>query len=347
MTSVALSRRSLLAGLGVAVTSMAGIGGTRTTAQGGSWRAVEPAADAPSPRWDHHLAVDANGGQLLLFGGRDGDGNALGDTWLFDIETNTWSQHEGEGPSPRFGSATAVDRGRNRLWLFGGQAGADFFNDTWRFDFGAGRWRLQDDAAGTAPSPRYGLGAVFTADGQFVISHGFTFSGRFDDTWQFDSEAKSWSDITPATVRPLNRCLHEMVVAEPGDAIVLYGGCSSGFGPCPQGDLWRLDRTSGTWTELTPQASPPARSNPSLVWMGDAGPILFGGLTEAGRAADLWMGAIDSAGSFAWSALTNDGSSPSPRSSHDAVVLGQTMYVFGGISDAGATNDLWALDFMS
>ncbi len=345
MKGLAMSRRRLLVGAGVGAAALAGVRAGTTTAQGASWRAIAPASGAPSPRWDHHLAANTDGDQLLLFGGRDQDGNALGDAWLFDIESSRWSPVGGEAPSPRFGSATALDPGRNQLWLFGGQAGADFYNDTWAFDFGAGRWTLHHDATNTAPTPRYGLGAAYTADGQFVISHGFTFAGRFDDTWQFDPKSGTWLDITPAGGRPLNRCLHEIVTTQPDGQIVLYGGCSSGYGPCPQGDLWSLDRASATWTELTPASSPPGRSNPSLVWIGSAGgALLFGGLTDAGRTADLWTGSFDAINGFTWTALSAEGDAPSPRSSHDAVAIGQTMYLFGGITDAGATNDLLALD---
>ncbi|MGE3797034.1 MAG: Kelch repeat-containing protein, partial [Thermomicrobiales bacterium] len=64
---------------------------------------------------------------------------------------------------------------------------------------------------------------------------------------------------------------------------------------------------------------------------------------EAGKTADLWTGSFDASG-FAWSSLAADGATPAARSSHDSVVLNQTMYVFGGSTDSGAINDLWALD---
>lgn len=63
----------------------------------------------PAPRWDHTLAADEVGGRLVLFGGRDEAGAPLGDTWLFDLDAESWGAIDAPGPSPRFGHAVAVD----------------------------------------------------------------------------------------------------------------------------------------------------------------------------------------------------------------------------------------------
>ena len=119
----------------------------------------------------------------------------------------------------------------------------------------------------------------------------------------------------------------------------MYGGCSSGYGPCPQGDLWEFK--DGVWTERT-AAGPPARTNPSLVVdEATSSLVLFAGQTEAGRSSDLWNGAPGSDG-LAWTQAASE-SGPSPRSSHDAVYSAGAIYLFGGYTDAGAANDLWRL----
>ena len=52
--------------------------------------------------------ADAARRRLILFGGRDADGVALGDTWAFDLDASTWSEISGEQPPARFGVAAAV-----------------------------------------------------------------------------------------------------------------------------------------------------------------------------------------------------------------------------------------------
>jgi hypothetical protein len=98
------------------------------------------------------------------------------------------------------------------------------------------------------------------------------------------------------------------------------------------------------WTDLTPSASPPARSNPALVRDDAKGMIrLIDGLTEAGYTADLWT--LDLAGEApAWVETAQGDVVPEPRASHDATVEDGDVYLFGGNSNAGPLADFWVLD---
>jgi hypothetical protein len=344
MSSISFSRRTLLASaaaLGLGTTRVA-----RTQAAALAWQRLDSDV-APPARWDHTLSGDSQTKQLILFGGRDAGGAAFGDTWRYDLVSHEWSAIEGDSPSPRFGQAVAVDEKAGRLVLFGGQSDAGFFNDTWAFDFAAGAWEMLDAGDGTAPSPRYGLPGIIDAAGRLIVSHGFTFEGRFNDTWAFEFEAATWTDISPEGdgTRPLNRCLHEMAWDEAAGRALLFGGCSSGFGPCPQGDLWSLDTDGRAWTQLAPEAAPSARSNPALATDPRASRhYLFGGLAESGYTADLWSGSLDG-DDFGWTPIETEGEAPSPRASHDLVLTRGDLYLFGGTGDAGVTNDLWKLSF--
>lgn len=306
------------------------------------WTAIEAAG--PAARWDHTLAADPATGRLILFGGRDDNGAPFGDTWVYDTRDQAWVTVAGAAPSPRFGQAVAVDAANRALYLFAGQADGDtFFNDTWRFDLDALTWE-QVTTGAAAPSPRYGTSAVLDNAGHLLISHGFTFEGRFDDTWSLDLASGAWTDVSPAVeTRPLKRCLHEAVWDGAANRMLLYGGCSSGFGPCPQGDLWAFDPAVGSWTELIPASTPAARANPALIRDDASGRIwLIDGLTEAGYTADLWT--LDVAGAApVWSEIAAGDPAPSPRGSHDAALLDGTVWLFGGFGDTGALRDLWTL----
>ena len=321
----------------------------RAAAQDGSlagWTLLADGTTGPGARWDHTLAADEASERLVLFGGRDGAGIPLGDTWLYDVEAETWTAVEGAGPSPRFGHAIAVDQEAHRLYLFGGQAdGATFFDDAWQLDLESGAWTAIDTGAGPRPAPRYGTSAVLDGDGHLIASHGFTFEGRFDDTWSLNLATGQWTDVSPAAgeTRPLRRCLHEAVWDADGGRMLLFGGCSSGFGPCPQGDLWAFDPAARAWIELTPAGGPAPRSNPALVLDDERSrALLLDGLTGDGYVADAWLLAL--AGEPAWTEMAADGEVPSPRASHDAAVAGDRLYLFGGSGPDGALADLWALD---
>ncbi len=331
-----LNRRTLLTGT-LGVSGAAFLRGA--SAQESPWTLLDEAG-GPAARWDHALLADPDGGRLYLFGGRDGNGAAFGDLWEFDIESSVWSPVETAGPSPRFGVAAATTPDESGFLLFGGETVDVFYNDTWAFDFESRAWTLLNDGAAIAPSPRYGLGGDFDVDGRFVISHGFTFEGRFDDTWAFDPVQGAWVDISPAPeTRPLPRCLHEVRSIDDGNRLLLYAGCSSGYGPCPQGDLWTFDIASNAWIQLFPEIVPAPRSNPALSTSG-AEILLFGGLTELGPVADVWRGVVDGQ-TFVWNEVADASNVIPARSSHDLASIGTDHFVFGGLGVNGVLADLW------
>ncbi|HEX5940481.1 MAG TPA: kelch repeat-containing protein [Dehalococcoidia bacterium] len=291
----------------------------------------------PSARRDHSLVATADGGSVILFGGREQDG-PLEDTWLYDVAADIWTQVQG-GPSARFGHNAVYDSEGSRIILFGGQAGSNFYNDTWSFD--GQTW--QQLTLADPPSPRYGAGAAFAPGGVYV-SHGFTDSGRFDDTWRMPLEGDAWGDESPAAgPRPIERCLLRTVFDNESKRVLLFGG-QTDSDPF-LGDLWALDPAADTWTEIAQNAAPSARNLYSLVHADQPAALLFGGRAEEGALNDLWV--LDFL-SDSWLQVAADGEAPSGRSGHDAAWLtGQnSMLVFGG-RDAGQTllNETWRLDF--
>ncbi|MBI4907158.1 MAG: hypothetical protein HY820_26265 [Acidobacteria bacterium] len=304
------------------------------------WKTL-PAADGPSGRVDGVLAYDARSRTVYMFGGRDG--SPRNDLWSYSLDRQEWSEVPASGalPAARFGHTLIMDARRGQLVLFGGQAGG-FFSDTWAFDISSRSWRqLAPDNAG--PSRRYGHSGVY--DGvrdRMIISHGFTDSGRFDDTWTFDLATNRWRDVSPAPgSRPLRRCLHHAVIDDAGNQMLLYGGCSSGAGPCPQGDLWSFDLAAHRWTEIRGSTKPPGRQ-----WYGGAFDserrrlLIFGGSGDLGNLNDTWE--FDTAAQ-SWTKLAIDGP-PAPRERQEAVFAAGTGAIFfGGATDRGLTNELLLL----
>jgi hypothetical protein len=305
------------------------------------WSQVMAANNGPPARYDHSAVFDPVRQQLVIFGGRDTE--TFGDTWIFDRATRMWRAVDAAGPAPRFGHGAVYDAAHRRMLIVMGQ-GADFFNDVWAFDLDQETWTelKANDRSAMAPRPRYGQSAVLDAQGRVLISHGFSDQGRFDDTWAFDIAAARWINLTPTSgAKPLKRCLHALIYEPTSDRMILFGGCSSGFGPCPQGDLWAFDLKTTTWTELTPGGvTPAARSNTSLVYeAATRSLLLFGGKTERGPSAETWSYELDSK---VWTQLehTDD---PSARSSQALDYDTQTgrALLFGGLAADGSSADLW------
>jgi hypothetical protein len=298
------------------------------------WRKVEVSGASPTPRRDHALVSD--GSRLLLFGGR-GE-REYADLWSFDISSRQWEElPAGQGPSRRFGSNAVYDTTRGQMLVFGGQSGPDFFDETWAFDLARGEWTLISVAS--APAQRYGSAGAVDPGGRFLISHGFTSQGRFDDLWALADT--SWSDLSPAQGRPLQRCLMRGAWDATGGRFLMFGGQATGV-PFLD-DTWEFREGQG-WRELTREPRPPARNFYAMAFDEETRRlILFGGSTSNGPANDLWSfdASID-----AWSSVNPGGEVPSPRFGHDMVWARETrsLFVFGGRTSSQDLNDLWELE---
>jgi uncharacterized protein (TIGR03437 family) len=296
---------------------------------------------SPTGRVDGAIAYDDRDRRVYLFGGRDT--TTRNDLWSYSIEERTWTQlrPSGTAPAARFGHSLLFDPQRRRLILFGGQA-SGFFNDTWAYEVETNRWIMLAGSR-NAPNERYGHSAIYDSTrARMVISHGFTDEGRFDDTWAFDLSSNTWRDISPSAggVRPLRRCLHHAVADSGGNQMLLYGGCASGFGPCPLGDLWSFDLTTSRWTEITGGTKPAPRQ-----WYGmgfDASRerlVLYGGSGDRGALNDIWE--FDPR-SRSWTSVTVAGDMPLARQRHEAAYapgLNGVLF-FGGSTNSGLSNDL-------
>jgi uncharacterized protein (TIGR03437 family) len=276
-----------------------------------------------------------------MFGGLDASGDR-NDLWAYSVDNQQWAQinPSGQAPNPRHGHTVTFDPVRRRVIVIAGQ-GAGFFGDAWAYDIQGNLWtQLSGNSSG--PNPRYGLSAIYDPQrDRMVISHGFTSDGRFDDTWALDLKSNSWRDISPSDTRPLRRCLHHAVYVPQSDQMLLYGGCSSGFGPCPQGDLWSFDFATNQWKQIVTAVSPAPRQRYGMVFDDHRNKmVLFGGL--GGPAFnDTWE--YDPA-SAAWTQITPAGGAGGPRYRHEAAFASDlgTAFFFGG-QTTSYTNDLLLL----
>ncbi len=293
---------------------------------------AELATDGPSPREDHTWTVDTDG-TAYLFGGRDG-GTAFADLWAYELATDTWVELAvPQGPPARFGHEAAWVDGVG-LVIFAGQAGTTFFNDLWAYDPIAGAWR-DLPATGDVPVSRYGSCSAVGSDGRLWISHGFTSDGvRFADTRAYDFAAGEWTDETPASAGPVERCLHACWITDSG-GLALYAGQTTGVPAL--GDLWTF--ADGSWEPAVGDL-PPARQLTAHVRL-DGSALVFGGQSTTAPLADLWL--FPDEGGAVELRASNDG--PSPRYGaamiHDPTR--ERVLLFGGRDAEQAHADLWSL----
>jgi hypothetical protein len=129
---------------------------------------------------------------MLIFGGEDAGGGALGDLWSLDLATFTWRRiiPSGSSPPPRILASATYDEVNQRMVLFGGRyAETNYFNDVYFLQLSPGHEAWSQPALiGDPPSGRYGHKAVLNkTTGQMYITGGHNGTIYFSDTWAFSA----------------------------------------------------------------------------------------------------------------------------------------------------------------
>jgi N-acetylneuraminic acid mutarotase len=240
------------------------------------------------PRAIGGMAFDSAHGLAVLYLGSTTTFEPIAQTWLFDPVTDSWEQASGEGaPAGLIGPSVAYDARSHRIVLFGGLDVATFElrDETWIYDVEADLWSVVE----TTPRPagrNFAATAYDTGSDAIILFGGDTFEGPLDDTWSFDTDTQTWTEIT-TDPRPPARAYSGAASVTDGE-VVLFGGVNELPGQeAVYGDTWILDTATQTWTEVTQSRSPGPRGFHAMT--GDAGGgvvVMFGGGRTRERVGD-------------------------------------------------------------
>lgn len=234
------------------------------------WTEIDVPA-GPRGRADGAMTYDAATHQLILFGGNASpDGTffeALDDTWIFDIATETWREVATPArPSPRLYHAQTFDASRGTMVIYGG-GDNDAFNpaipymgDLWSFAVDTESWTLLASSVGAPEGRFWGELVHDTAFDSYVMfgGHDATDLGNRNDLWEFRLGENAWAPLAigdtfnrpaPApcefppdftivdTALPERRSAHGMVWSQTCNHAIVFGGKTD----CGAiNDVWRL-----------------------------------------------------------------------------------------------------------
>jgi len=181
------------------------------------------------------------------------------------------------GPSPRLACRLVYDPVNERLMMFGGMyegSQAQVFEDTWIFEWGTESWRLLE--VEPHPPPRMDYGIVYVAELEgFILFGGWNTGGWLADTWLYDCASQIWTELHP-DVAPEARNSFGFCCDEANGIVVLYGGYTDALPD--MGDTWLYDYSTNTWTEASPEASPPSLYGCEMIYDPSTRAVLmFGG----------------------------------------------------------------------
>lgn len=238
-------------------------------------------------------AYDPASNVVVYFGGRNislitaGGPGPLNQTWVYEAN-GTWVNVTSPGPPARSLAMMAWDPEDGYMVLFGGFHDGIFFDDTWAWTGGpsGGTW-TQLPVVG--PSGRFA--AVMVTDpavGGILLTGGCDLTCSVADTWVFSHG--QWSELNSDDSPQVH---FASGVYDPVDqSVVLFGGCSAGFG-CPSLSDFTWVFSNGIWRALAlnPSSSPAARAAEILFWDGTSNTVfLFGGFgtSQVPSFGDTW-----------------------------------------------------------
>lgn len=287
--TIAISRRLRLRWLMLAIPAsfvLMTLGGPTTGAAPGyppiGWSTGPSLPGAFGARWDYSVAYFPPTDQVVVFGGAPDSktGSWKNDTWLYSVQTDTWSQ----GPSapaalkPRGGAAMTYDPAIEKIVVFGG-AGTEWspYSDTWLFN---GTSWTQGPTAPAAMGGRVGSRMVYADSLSQVVLFGGSGTMAYADTWLFNGTSWTAGPASPPTMA--SRTFFGMAYDPTVGKVIVAGGTGGA-------DVWMFD--GSTWAagpSLPEGMGKPERFqmvyDPQLE-----ADLIFGGIGPVGAHGDAWI----------------------------------------------------------
>ncbi|XP_014889360.1 kelch repeat-containing protein [Poecilia latipinna] len=185
-----------------------------------SWRWTMVEAQGKVPPLAYH-SCSMFRGELFVLGGvfprpnpePDGCSDSL---YIFDPHLSIWYQPivTGDKPSPRSGHSACVMQERY-IYVFGGWDTPVCYNDMYMLDLGLMEFSVVK-TSGKAPSPRSWHGSAVLSETKFLIHGGYNGNNALSDTFIFDIDTNSWTELKLAQLSTL-RAGHSIVTMETPD----------------------------------------------------------------------------------------------------------------------------------
>ena len=289
----------------------------------GQWALQELAP----PRRHFGAAYDSARDRAVIFGG-DADNGILGDTWEWGA--GGWEQRfPATSPSQRRWTQMTYDPTTGKCLLVGGRF-SQYLGDTWEWDGSAGTWT--DTLATLTPRRAHACLNFDHGQGRPLLAFGTeSTSITYTNCDLWDGVAGAW---TPANEPPFARYGLAAASRPPSGPTVAFGGWNQS--QQVYDETWKFD---GTWSEVSPASSPPARMYARMAYDPNSNKLLlFGGAVYLGGQTfspfgDTWL-YNDAGPSPVWT-QASPATSPPARYGHALVESPDGPLLFGGSDGTG------------
>jgi len=225
--------------------------------------------------------------KTILFGGVSGD-----DTWEYDSRTGSWTDVSKPNRPSKAGHAMSSVYDEDKVVLFSGGGLSVVFGDTWVYDSNNGSWEEKNPSSKPTARGECAMAPIFGTS-KVLLFGGRTWTNTYlSDTWVYDINNDTWTNLQPSNSKPSPRSYHEMASIYGDDKVVLLGGSPEQHRYLD--DTWVYDLSDNAWTKIIPRSptnKPTYRANFGLatIYQKDR-TVLFGGISTGGsQLGDTWI----------------------------------------------------------
>jgi hypothetical protein len=200
-------------------------------------------------------------------------------------------------PEKRIGSRMIYDPVDNRIILYGGahwQGRYIFYGELWSYEYENNTWSILDSY--NAPDPRFNhMLAYLPSRHQLFLFGGWSEEDRIADTWIFDFESSSWTELHPRT-HPSPRSDSSIAYDPQNDVIVLFSGYL--LNDTHSQDTWIYSFEEENWIEKKTDNPPLGQYGHYMIYAESTGQLLMypghwniysdGELQSHGYGGNLW-----------------------------------------------------------
>jgi N-acetylneuraminic acid mutarotase len=195
----------------------------------------------PSGRCWADMVYDVQAERQILFGGLEDNANAAQDTWAYDYDTNTWTlRNPATSPAARFDHRMVYDQESDKVILVGGVSGAGAIrSDVWAYDYTSNTWTQR--TAFHRPIASHALSYDSNMDRVVLFGggHNFAETDVSDQTWTYDYNTDTWTQLLPTPHPPL-LIRTDMAYDHSAQRNILFGGRGPSPDPILFEDTWAL-----------------------------------------------------------------------------------------------------------
>ncbi|XP_014234872.1 tip elongation aberrant protein 1-like isoform X2 [Trichogramma pretiosum] len=193
---------------------------------------------------------------------------------------------------------------------------------------------------GPAPPSRSKHSATLLAGNVYLLG-GRNGNLPLKDLWRYSLAESRWEELRPTGEKPPALQEHSTVAYK--DCLYVFGG-ELGFSAGTETPLWCYSIKTNSWRKIRGQkgcAVPRGRrGHTALVHRGQM--LIYGGYQDLrGSSSELWAFHFETE---SWHLLSSADVGPPARHKHSAVLHGDFMYIYGGMTDLQERSDCWRWD---